>query len=158
VLAEFQLELDVGFQPLVDENNKYPAKLLGFYRSLTSDGEESTDFQVLVHCVQYQWLDSKIYSRQSLLQRSWLYEVTAGVNLRSLYQTLGGVKSDICVRGHIFAVEENPGFHEHYHTEEEKRIIVISDARKEWPSIFIDEATSERSNDSDETNRSTSQE
>jgi hypothetical protein len=54
VLVEFQLELDVGFQPLVDENNKYPAKLLGFYRSLTSDGEESTDFQVLAHCVQYQ--------------------------------------------------------------------------------------------------------
>ena len=81
--------------------------------------------------------------------------MTAGVNPRPLYRTLGGVKSDICVRGHIFAVEENPGFHECYHTEEEKQIIVISDARKEWPSIFIGEATSETSNDSDETNSST---
>jgi hypothetical protein len=158
VLVEFQLELDVGFQPFVDENNKYPAKLLGFYRSLTSDGEESTNFHVLAHCVQYQRLNSEIYSRRSLLQQSWLYEVTAGVNPRPLYRTLGIVKSDIGVRGHIFAVEENPSFHERYHTEEEKRIIVISDARKEWPSIFIGDATGERSNYSDETNSITSQE
>jgi hypothetical protein len=84
--------------------------------------------------------------------------VTAGINPRPLYQTLGGVKSDICVRGHIFAVEENPGFHERYHTEEEKQSIVIADARKEWPSTFIGDATCARSTDSDETNSITSQE
>jgi hypothetical protein len=84
--------------------------------------------------------------------------VTAGVNPRPLYRTLGGVKSDICVRGHIFAVKENPGFHKRYHTEEEKQIIVIADARKEWPSIFIGDATCARSTNSDETNSHTSQE
>jgi hypothetical protein len=46
VLVEFQLELDVGFQPFVNENNKYPTKLLGFYRSLPNDGDNSTDCQV----------------------------------------------------------------------------------------------------------------
>jgi hypothetical protein len=158
VLVEFQLELDAGFQPFVDENNKYPAKLLGFYHSLPNDVDDSTNFQVLAHCVQYQQLDSEIYSRRSLLQQSWLYEVTAGVNPRPLYRTLGGVKSDVCVQGHIFAVEENPGFHECYHTEEEKQIIVIANARKEWPSIFIGDATCARSTNSDETNSHTSQE
>jgi hypothetical protein len=148
VLVEFQLELDLSFQTFVDENNKYPDKLFGFYRFLTTNGEESVNFHVLAHCVQYQRLNSGLYYRRSLLQQSWLFEVAAGVNPRPLYRPLGVVKSDICVQGHIFAVEENPGFQEHYQTEEDKRIMVISDARKEWPSIFIGDAPSERINDS----------
>jgi riboflavin biosynthesis pyrimidine reductase len=82
----------------------------------------------------------------------------AGVNLRPLYLTLGSVKSDICVRGHIFAVKENPRFHERHHTEEEKPIIVIADARKEWPSVFIGDATCAKNTHSDETHSITSKE
>jgi hypothetical protein len=51
VLVQFQFELDLGFQAFVDDNNKYPAKFLGFYRSLTSNGEESSNFHALGHCV-----------------------------------------------------------------------------------------------------------
>jgi hypothetical protein len=152
VLVEFQLDEDLDYRSFVNENNQYPAKLLGFYRILpNAAGEESSQFHVLAHCVQYQRIDSEIYSRRSLLQRSWLYEVTAGINPRPIYRTLGSVKSDICVRGHIFAIEENPGFHERYHSEEDKRILCISDARKEWPHIFISDPTSDRSYISDGT-------
>jgi hypothetical protein len=41
---------------------------------------------------------------------------------------------------------------------EDKRIMVIADARKKWPLIFIGDVSGERSNESDETNSSTSQE
>jgi hypothetical protein len=37
----------------------------------------------------------------------------------------GSAKSSICVRGHIFA------------SAEDKIILVIYDARKEWPRLFI---------------------
>jgi hypothetical protein len=137
LIVEFQLDQDLDYQSFVDDNNWYPAKMIGFYRLLPNVDEDASEFEVLSHCVQYQRLDSEIYSRRSLLQRSWLYEVTGGRSPRPLYRTAGSVKSNICVRGHIFAIEENPGFHKRYHSEEDKRILVISDARKEWPHIFI---------------------
>jgi hypothetical protein len=71
--------------------------------------------------------------------RSWLYEVTAGHNPRPLYQVVGSIKNNILVKGHIFAIEENPGFHKHYPTGKDKRFIVLSDMRKVWPSFFINE-------------------
>jgi hypothetical protein len=43
----------------------------------------------------------------------------------------------IHVKGHIFAIKENPGFHEHYPREEDKRFTMLSDMRKVWPVIFI---------------------
>jgi hypothetical protein len=121
----------------------YPAKLLCFYHLLPNAGDDSTQFQVLARCVQYQQLDSETYSRRSLLQLTWLYhEVAAGRNPRPFYWIVGSIKSDICVRQHIFAVEENPGFQEHYHSEEDKRIWVISDGRIEKPHIVTSDPMS----------------
>jgi hypothetical protein len=138
VIVEFQLDQDLDYQSFIDDNNRYPAKLIGFYyRLLPNVDEDASEFEVLSHCVQNQRLDSVIYSRRSLLQCSRLYEVTGGRSPCPLYWTAGSVKSNICVRGHIFAIKENPGFHKRYHSEEDKRILVISDARKEWPNIFI---------------------
>jgi hypothetical protein len=141
VIVEFQLDQDLDYQSFVDDNNRYPAKLVGFYRLLPNADEDATEFEVLSHCVQYQRLDSEICSRKSLLQCSWLYEVTGGRSprplYRPLYRTAGSVKSNICVRGHIFAIKDNPGFHKRYHSEEDKMILVISDVRKKWPHIFI---------------------
>jgi hypothetical protein len=139
-MVEFQLDQDLYYQSIVDDNNRYPAKLIGFYCLLPNANEDAPEFDVLSHCVQYQRLDSKIYSRRSLLQRSWLYEVIGGRGPRPLYRTAGSVKSNIYVRGHIFAIKENPGFHKRYHSEEDKRILVLSDARKECPRIFISDA------------------
>jgi hypothetical protein len=140
VIREFQLDQDLDYQSSVDDNNWYPAKLIGFYRLLPNADEDAPEFEVPSHCVQYQRLDSEIYSRRSFLQRSWLYEVTGGPSPCPLYRTAGSIKSNICVRGHIFAIKENPGFHKRNHSEEDKRILVLSDARKEWSHIFISDA------------------
>ena len=88
--------------------------------------------------------------RRSILQRSWLYEVAGGHSPRPLYQTAGSVKSNKCVRGHMFGIEENPGFHKRYHSAEDNIILVICDARKEWPHIFISDPMSVGCNVSDE--------
>jgi hypothetical protein len=82
-------------------------------------------------------MDSVIHSRRTLLARSWLYEVTRGQNPRPTYQVVGSIRNNIHVKGHIFAIEENPGFHERYPREEDKRFIVLSDMRKVWPDVFI---------------------
>jgi hypothetical protein len=153
VIVEFQLDEDLDYRSFVNENNWYPAKLLGFYHLLPNAGEDLIQFQVLAHCVQYQRLDSEIYSRRSLLQCFWLYEVTAGLLSDSLYRTLGSVKSNTCVRGLIFfVIKESPGFHKCYHDAEDKRIWVISDTRKEWPHICINDPMSNGCNVSDGAN------
>ena len=43
------------------------------------------------------------------MTRSWLYEVAGGNNLKPLYRTVGTVRDNIHVKGHIFAIEERPG-------------------------------------------------
>ena len=146
--VEFQLEEDLDCHIFDNDNNQFPAKLLGFYRLTTMEGEEENEFFVLAHCVQYQTLDSEIYSRRSMLQRSWLYEVTSGRTPRPSYRTAGSVKSNICVKGHIFAIEENPGFHERCNGDVDIQILVLSDARKDWPLVFIDSSLKEDSSGS----------
>jgi hypothetical protein len=64
-----------------------------------------------------------------------MYEVTAGRHPRPVYRIAGS--SNIAIIGHIFAIEENPGFHERYMTASDKRVLVISDMRKVW-QLFID--------------------
>jgi hypothetical protein len=55
-----------------------------------------------------------------------------------LFTTVGTTRSENCVLKHIFAFEEKPGFHALYQTDPaERRIHVLSDMRKEWPLVFI---------------------
>jgi hypothetical protein len=63
------------------------------------------------------------------------------------YRIAGSVSSNIAIIGHIFAIEENPGFHERYMTACDKRVLVISDMRKVWPQLFIDGSRGEYDND-----------
>jgi hypothetical protein len=126
----------------VDDNNLYPAKLLGFYRLVTNrpiigDSLEDNDFSVLAHCGGYQHLNSEIYNRRSILVRPWLYEVSGGNNPRPDYQVAGTVKTHVNVKYHIFAVEETPGFQERYSDDESRRFLVLSDMRTEWPRVFM---------------------
>jgi hypothetical protein len=119
-----------NYRVWVNDHQRYPAKLVAFYRILPD-----TEYQVLGHCGEFQKRASNVYSRRTILTRSWLYEVTAGQ--RPLYRNVGGVQHNVHVNGHLFAVEEIPGFHQHYPTEEERRFMVMSDMRKVWPSLFI---------------------
>ena len=68
---------------------------------------------------------------------SWLYEVTGGNNPKPLYTAVGTVSDNNHVKGHIFAIKERPGFHEHYPEEVDRRFIVLSDMRKVWPRMFM---------------------
>jgi hypothetical protein len=130
--VEFDMPTLPDYRVFVNDNQQYPAKLVAFYRLLPE-----TEFHVLAHCGAYQKKDSVIYSRRTSLVRSWLYEVTGGLNPRPLYQVVGSLRDNIHVKGHIFAVEENPGFHQRYPTEKDKRFMVLSDMRKAWPLVFI---------------------
>ena len=48
-----------------------------------------------------------------------------------MYQTVGSIKGeDIHATGHIFAIEEIPGFYERYPTEETRRFTVLSDMKR----------------------------
>jgi hypothetical protein len=94
-----------------------------------------TEFQVLAHCGEFQARASNVFSRQTLLTRSWLYEVAVGQ--RPIYRKVGGVQNEVHVEGHLFAIEEVPGFHGRYQTEEDRRFVVLSDMRKVWPGLFI---------------------
>jgi hypothetical protein len=132
VNVDFQLTTLPNSEVFVNDKDTYPAKLVAFYRRLPE-----TTFHVLAHCGDYQELSSDVYRRRSLLTRSWLYEVKAGNNPLPRYRTLGSVCNNTYVKGHIFAIEENPGFHERYPTEEARRFIVVSDMRKVWPRIFM---------------------
>jgi hypothetical protein len=58
----------------------------------------------------------------------------SGRHPRPVYRIAGSV-SNIAIIGHIFAIEENPGFHERYMTASDKRVLVISDMRKVWPNF-----------------------
>jgi hypothetical protein len=124
-LVAFDMPTLPDYWVFVNDNQRYPAKLVAFYRLLPE-----TEFHVLAHCGEYQKIDSVIYSQRTPLARCWLYEVTRGQNPRPIYQVVGGVHNNIHVKGQIFAIEENPGFHERYPTEEDKRFIVLSDMRK----------------------------
>ena len=137
VKIEFELDDPLDCQIYVNDNLQYPAKLLAFFCLLSEDGEVDTEFEVLSHCSEFQRIDSDVYRRKSLLQRSWLFEVTPGQIPRPRYQITGSVKSHVCVKEHIFAIEETPGFHGRYTTEAEKRFMVLSNMRTIWPQIFI---------------------
>jgi hypothetical protein len=151
VTVEFELDNAPDYATLVDDNNRYPAKLIGFYRLLSREvDEEQSEFQVLTHCVAFQRLDSEIYKKRSLLVRPWMYEVSAGRHPRPVYRIAGSVSSNIAIIGHIFAIEENPGFHERYMTACDKRVLVISDMRKVWPQLFIDGSRGEYDNDNND--------
>jgi hypothetical protein len=118
-IVKFDMPTLPDYEVFVNDHEQYPAKLVAFYRLLPE-----TEFHVLAHCGAYQKQDSVIYSRRTSRVRSWLYEV------------VGSLRDNIHVKGHIFAVEENPGFHQRYPREEDKRFMVLSDMRKVWPLVF----------------------
>jgi NACalpha-BTF3-like transcription factor len=130
VRFEFEPTPPPDYRVLVNDHQRFPAKLVAFYRVLPD-----TEYQVLAHCAEFQTRTSNVYSRRTLLTRSWLYEVAAGQ--RPLYRNVGGVRNNVHVDGHLFAIEEIPGFHGHYPTDKERRFVVLSDMRKVWPSFFI---------------------
>jgi hypothetical protein len=143
VKVEFDILEERPLDPLQfpDDELKYPAKLVAFFRQVpTPDIEPSLpvlaaeDYFVLAHCADFQMFTSDVYDRKTLLTRSWLYEVTA--SNKPLYTRVGTVKDPNLV-GHVFGLEEKPGFHEEYETEEKRRFIVLSDMRKEWPKVFV---------------------
>jgi hypothetical protein len=131
-LVAFDMPTLPDYRVFVNDNQRYPAKLVAFYRLLPE-----TEFHVLPHCGKYQKIDSVIHSQRAPLTRCWFYEVTRGQNPRPIYQVVGCVQNNIYVKGHIFAIEENPGFHKCYPKEEDKQFFVLSDKRKVWPRIFI---------------------
>jgi hypothetical protein len=125
VTVEFELDNAPDYATLVDDNNRYPAKLIGFYRLLSREvDEEQSEFQVLTHVL-----------LSNVLIRRFTRKVTSGASLDvcevgrhpdQVYRIAGSV-SNIAIIGHIFAIEENPGFHERYMTASDKRVLVISD-------------------------------
>ena len=131
----------------VDDNNHYPAKILGFFRLLPPGGLEGRvglgdaraeiEFSVLVHSVSFQLRNSPLHLRRTLLTRSWLYEVEEGRRPRPSYRVAGTTRSNVVVGEHIFGVEEVPGLHDRYTSEEQRRFIVLSDMRKVWPQVFV---------------------
>ena len=128
----------------VDDNNTYPAKIIGFFRllpdrtdPLAEVDDQDSDFSVLVHSGAFQKRNSPIHQIRTLLTRSWLYEVQGGLHPLPAYRVAGTLKSNFVLGEHILGVEEVPGFHERYHTEEHRRFIVLSDMRKHWPRVFI---------------------
>jgi hypothetical protein len=136
-------EDDRGVNPLFypDDGFEYPAKLVGIFRQLPTAGItpnlpelSSDDYFVIAQCADFQEWDSDVYNRKTLLTRSWLYEMTASNKPR--YTSVGTVKGRDLV-GHVFAIEERPGFHAVYDNEEERRIIVLSDMRRDWPNVFV---------------------
>jgi hypothetical protein len=68
VTVEFELDNAPDYATLVDDNNRYPAKLIGFYRLLSREVDES-EFQVLTHCV------------ANVLIRRFTRKVTSGASL-----------------------------------------------------------------------------
>ncbi len=131
----------------VDDKHMYPAKILGFFRRLppgwmdrsivTFDEDADLDFSVLVHSASFQRRHSEVHERRTLLTRTWLYEVKQGLTPPPAYSVAGTTRSNVVLGEHIFAVEEQPGFHDRYATEEERRFIVLSDMRQVWPHVFI---------------------
>jgi hypothetical protein len=132
---EFDPPLSSLFYP--QDNLVYPAKLVGFFRLLTPEDNPdlaADDYFVLAHCAEFQELGSEVYDRRTLLTRSWLYEATP--SNKPKYSIAGSVKVPD-LKGHVYAFDERPGYHETYRTEEDKRFIVLSDMRKDWPNVFV---------------------
>lgn len=99
--------------------------------------DQARDFSVLVHSASYQQRNSPIHRKRTLLTRSWLYEVKQGRNPQPEYRVAGTTRSNFVLGEHIFGVEEMPGLHDRYLTEEHRRFIVLSDMRKVWPRVFM---------------------
>ena len=124
-----------------DDGFEHPAKLVGFFRQPPTAGItpnlpalSSDDYFVIAQCADFQMLDSEVHNRKTLLTRSWLCEVTASNKPRCT--NVGTVKG--CdLAGHVFAMEETPGFHAVCDNEEERRTIVLSDMRRDWPNVFV---------------------
>ena len=122
-----------------DDNSVYPAKIVCFYRQTAGDnfdpeGEEQRQHSVLAHCAAFHDLGSSVYGRKTLLTRSWLYDLDGTAACRPKYTVVGTVETPDVIE-HVFGIEENPGFFEHYRTEVSRRFIVVSDMRKDWPRI-----------------------
>jgi hypothetical protein len=92
------------------------------------------DCFVLAHCADCQLLTSEVCNRKTLLTGSWLCEVTA--TKKPKCSKVGTVKHPDLV-GHVFGVEEMPGFHAECDREEKRRFIAVSDVRTDWPNAFI---------------------
>jgi hypothetical protein len=132
-------QLSPLFHP--DDNLEHPAKLVAIFHQIpTTDIAPSfevtapDDHFVLAHCADYQLLSSEVYDQKTLLTRSWLYEATR--TKKAKYSNVGTVKHPSLV-GHVVGVEEMPGFHAEYDSEEKRRFITVSDMRTDWPNVFV---------------------
>jgi hypothetical protein len=85
----------------------------GFYRSCPGKWtRNSLSSKCWLVC--FPTSSSEIYKKRSLLVRPWMYEVTADGHPRPVPHSR--LSSNIAIIGHIFAIEENPGFMRRYMT------------------------------------------
>jgi hypothetical protein len=109
---------------------------LGSAESGLKTWAKKPDCFVLAHCADFQMTTTEVYDRKTLLTRSWLYEVVTA-SKTSMHRIVGTAKHPDLV-GHVFGLEETPGFHAEHDSEEKRRFIALSDMRRrDWPNVFV---------------------
>ncbi len=117
------------------QDTDFPAKILGFFRVLEPELPQS--FKVLVHPVTYRIRGSALQRAETRLLRAWLLETKT--NGRPSFTVINHNQ----IQDQILVVEENPGFHDQYLTDLDKRVWAVKDMRSSWPGQFHAFAASE---------------
>ncbi len=117
------------------QDTDFPAKILGFFRVLEAELPQS--FKVLVHPVTYRIRGSALQRAETRLLRAWLLETKT--NGRPSFTVINHNQ----IQDQILVVEENPGFHDQYLTDLDKRVWAVKDMRSSWPGQFHAFAVSE---------------
>jgi hypothetical protein len=117
------------------QDTDFPAKILGFFRVLEPQLPQS--FKVLVHPVTYRIRGSALHRAETRLLRAWLLETKT--NGRPSFTVINHNQ----IQDQILVVEENPGFHDQYLTDLDKRVWAVKDMRSSWPGQFHAFAASE---------------
>jgi hypothetical protein len=125
-------ETDWGPFPNLVQDTNFPVKILGFFRVVE---EIPQSFKVLVHPVTYR--EKAVEKAETRLLRAWLLEVKE--NGRPSFVSIDTNQ----IQDQIFVVEENPGFHDRYGSNLERRVWVVKDMRTSWPLRFREFAVAE---------------
>jgi hypothetical protein len=125
-------ETDWGPFPNLVQDTNFPVKILGFFRVVE---EIPQSFKVLVHPVTYR--EKAVEKAETRLLRAWLLEVKE--NGRPSFVSIDTNQ----IQDQIFVVEENPGFHDRYGSNLERRVWGVKDMRTSWPLRFREFAVAE---------------